>query len=249
MAESHDIEYGGSGREGHVSVGSEGYFRDYTPGETAVSLGEDGQIVSSPPIPGFTEPSPHLQPRSLGGDAESSSTILPAPSHHQPLAPKLRPTLSSDRPLSPPPPPPPLTRYLRDVQTHELIALGIRVDDIQYLDPGTPPQPPTYPHVHGAARNRVATSSMSSVCLNVSEKQGSQKSTAAEGAESSPAGELPDVIKSSGSEQDEDGTTSDEHLENLHRAMKLKRRVQSETNPREVRPLKMRKRKGDSAGT
>lgn len=45
MAESHDIEYGGSGREGHVSVGSEGYFRDYTPGETAVSLGEDGQIV------------------------------------------------------------------------------------------------------------------------------------------------------------------------------------------------------------
>lgn len=159
-----------------------------------------------------------MQPRSLGGDAESSSTILPAPSHHQPLAPKLRPTLSSDRPLSPPPPPPPLTRYLRDVQTHELIALGIRVDDIQYLDPGTPPQPPTYPHVHGAARNRVATSSMSSVCLNVSEKQGSQKSTAAEGAESSPAGELPDVIKSSGSEQDEDGTTSDEHLENLHRA-------------------------------
>lgn len=43
MAEFDDIEYEGIGEDRHIVVGSERCFRDYSPGDTIISLSDNGQ--------------------------------------------------------------------------------------------------------------------------------------------------------------------------------------------------------------
>lgn len=45
VAEFDDIEYEGIGGDSHIDVRSERCFRDHSPGDTVISLSDDGQAL------------------------------------------------------------------------------------------------------------------------------------------------------------------------------------------------------------
>ncbi|KAI0137633.1 hypothetical protein F4776DRAFT_102578 [Hypoxylon sp. NC0597] len=238
MAEFDDIEYEGIGGDRHISVGSDRCFRDYSPGNTVISLSDDGQALYSCRIPSFPDPlqshsglgSSTSQPQSrrcfrsaTGGDLSSATSPL----NRGAL------TVIQQRPPSCfEAEPSPLTRYRRDEQTHEKVALGIKSGDFKL--PPCPESPTPRPRENGHGRPSTISSLHLSSCPNPTPSTGPGTSSAAEQLR-----EVLDVIESP---EWEDGMSPEEQAEHLRRATKLKRRVRSETNPREARPPKVRKR-------
>ncbi|KAI2782616.1 hypothetical protein F4815DRAFT_427851 [Daldinia loculata] len=146
VAEFDDIEYEGIGGDSHIDVRSERCFRDHSPGDTVISLSDDGQALYTYPIPSFqalsqSHPRPDLSPqqtqshRHHGNITETENldapsilsydTLIAMQHHAQP---------GSVRGLSP------LTRYRRDTQGHERLALGMKAEDLgSHLDIESPP--------------------------------------------------------------------------------------------------------------
>ncbi|KAI0843877.1 hypothetical protein F5Y00DRAFT_250069 [Daldinia vernicosa] len=146
VAEFDDIEYEGIGGDSHIDVRSERCFRDHSPGDTVISLSDDGQALYTYPIPSFhalsqSHPRPDLSSqqtqshRNYNGVTETESpggprilcydTLISIQQHEQP---------GSVRGLSP------LTRYRRDTQGHERLALGMKAEDLgSHLDLESPP--------------------------------------------------------------------------------------------------------------
>ncbi|KAI2469517.1 hypothetical protein F4781DRAFT_213394 [Annulohypoxylon bovei var. microspora] len=239
MAEFDDIEYEGIGGDGHIVVESDRCFRDYSPGDTIISLEDDGQEFYSYPIPSFSELSqshPGLesnsqQPQSQEfnrGIAESETySILPPLSQETLLAiqqhrsPHLKDSYS------------PLTRYRRDMQAHEQRALGIKPSD-SYLHNDLETSPVYSKNANGKLQSSEISSLHLSSSPNPTPSTGPGSSSAAEQLR-----ELLGVIESPAWEDD---LSPEEQADHLRRATRLKRRVRSERNPRESRPPKIRKR-------
>ncbi|OTA87358.1 hypothetical protein M434DRAFT_399530 [Hypoxylon sp. CO27-5] len=237
MAEFDDIEYEGVGGDRHIIVGSDRCFRDYSPGNTVINLSDDGQALYSCPVPSFLDPpqehsgiessSSQSQSRGCFGSAtgaelsgitsSSNRGSLTAIQQHPP---------SLEGELSP------LTRYRHDAQTHEQLALGIKLGGFRL--PPCPASPQPHPRENGHGQPSTISSLHLSSCPNSTPSTGPGTSSAAEQLR-----EVLDVIESS---EWEDGMSPEEQAEHLRRATRLKRRVRSETNPREARPPKVRKR-------
>ncbi|KAI0881567.1 uncharacterized protein GGS22DRAFT_172474 [Annulohypoxylon maeteangense] len=230
MAEFDDIEYKGVGEGKHIDVGSDRCFRDYSPGDTVISLSDDGQALYSRAIPNFSEPPqdfPRLSLSSQQPQPERHYGISPPLSHDSLVAiqghnpPRLENGLS------------PLARYRRDPQAHEQIALGIKINDSPlHLDlESTPPVP-------AEANGKLQSGEISS--LHLSSSPNPTPSTGR--GSSSAAAQLQELLGMIQSPEWEDNLSPEEQAEHLRRATILKRRVRSETNPRESRPPKVRKR-------
>ncbi|KAI1094011.1 hypothetical protein F5B19DRAFT_82168 [Rostrohypoxylon terebratum] len=235
MAEFDDIEYEGVGEGRHIIVGSDRCFRDYSPGDTVISLSDDGQALYSYDIPSFPgstqnislDTRPQYQ-RDDGNISENNiSSILPLLSHgalisiQKDIPPDIQAELL------------PLTRYCCDPQAHEQRALGLKPgDSALYLSSENPQTLP--PETNGKFPPSEIYSLHLSVSLSPTPSIGPGSSSAAEQLQ-----ELLDMIHSPGWG---DGMSPEEQAEHLRRATKLKRRVRSETNPRESRLPKVRKR-------
>ncbi|KAI0895463.1 hypothetical protein F4806DRAFT_82714 [Annulohypoxylon nitens] len=211
MAEFDDIEYEGIGEDRNIAVGSDRCFRDYSPGDTVISLGDDGQALYSD--------GGHISENNI-------SSILPLLSHgaliaiQQSIPPGLGTELS------------PLTRYRRDPQAHEQRALGIKPNESTFYFDLEDPQPLL--ETNGKSQSSEISSLHLSASPNPTQSTGPGSSSAAEQLQ-----ELLNVIQSPGWE---DSMSPEEQAEHLRRATRLKRRVRSETNPRESRLPKVRKR-------
>ncbi|KAI1103647.1 hypothetical protein F4804DRAFT_309477 [Jackrogersella minutella] len=244
MAEFDDIEYKGIGDK-HIVVKSDRCFRDYSPGDTIISLSDGGQASYSCPIPSFlnlTQGHPgsesNLQHSQSQGwhrsPAETGISSIAHPLSHDALTimQQLEPPYLEDEVLS-------LTRYRHDAQAHENFAmLGIKCDNF-----GLPPSLESRPSLPTIADGKIADSRLSEISsLHLSSSlnpTGPGTSSVAEQLR-----ELLDVIESP---EWEDSMSPEQQAEHLRRATRLKRRVRSETNPRESRPPKVRKR--DRRGT
>ncbi|KAI0839208.1 hypothetical protein F5Y06DRAFT_286715 [Hypoxylon sp. FL0890] len=234
MAEFDDIEYEGIGEERHIIVGSDRCFRDYSPGGTIISLSDDGQALYSCPVPSFPDPPeshPGLEPsppqsmsqRCYGGATGAANSSVSLSLNRGMLAAiQQRSPSFVEGGLSP------LTRYRRDAQTHEQLALGIKSDDIQL-----PLCPTPRPRENGHGQSSISSLHLSS-SPNPTRSTGPGTSSAAE--------QLREVLGVIESPAWEDGMSPEEQAEHLRRATRLKRRVRFETNPREARPPKIRKR-------
>ncbi|KAI1374190.1 hypothetical protein F4677DRAFT_172827 [Hypoxylon crocopeplum] len=238
MAEFDDIEYEGIGEDRHILVGSERCFRDYSPGETIISLSDNGQAIYSSPVPTFMDPpgnpptQPYFQER-YGDAVDPESPTIPFALSRNGLRVAQRYTTSPGNGLSP------LTRYCREAQAHEQLALGIVSDDCrQDQSPATSPQ---YPKSTKEDEKEGMSPPVSSLRLNISPK-GSIDRNRPSGHEALSGTELREILDKIESAGWEDDTSPEEQMEYLRRATMLKRRVQSETNPRESRPPKVRKR-------
>ncbi|OTA68465.1 hypothetical protein K449DRAFT_461316 [Hypoxylon sp. EC38] len=238
MAEFDDIEYEGIGGDRHIIVGSDRCFRDYSPGNTIISLSDDGQALYSCPIPSFLDPlqgrsgiessSSQSQPRGCFGDVTGAELfrVTPPPNHGTLAVIQQRSPSCLDGELSP------LTRYRRDAQTHEQLALGMKPEGFKM--PPCPASPQPHPRENGHGQPSTISSLHLSSCPNSTPSTGPGTSSASEQLR-----EVLDVIESP---EWEDGMSPEEQAEHLRRATRLKRRVRSETNPREARPPKVRKR-------
>ncbi|KAI1414986.1 hypothetical protein F5Y13DRAFT_157646 [Hypoxylon sp. FL1857] len=234
MAEFDDIEYEGIGGDKHIIVGSDRCFRDYSPGGTVISLSDDGQALYSYPVPSFPDSlQSHLelqsdhsqsQPRRYAAGAELSG--IPLLNRNTLATIQQCPASYFGDGLSP------LTRYRRDAQTHEQLALGIRSDDFSL--PPCPASPTPRPRENGHGQPSTISSLHLSSSPNPTPSTGPGASSAAE--------QLREVLDMIESPEWGDDMSPEEQAEHLRRATRLKRRVRSETNPREARPPKVRKR-------
>ncbi|KAI1803616.1 hypothetical protein F4811DRAFT_553695 [Daldinia bambusicola] len=201
VAGGDDIEYEGIGGESHISVRSERCFRDHSPGATIISLGDDGQALYTCPIPSFralaqSNPKPDSSSQLVQSDSHSKrvaeanntgplsvlncDTLIAIEKHVQP---------GSGVGLSP------LTRYRRDVQGHERLALGIKAEDIQsnFGSQTSPPPPGT---LNGAVKCGQ-TSTVSSLHLSLAQHQiqDTDQGPSASSEMSSPAEQLRSLLE------------------------------------------------------
>ncbi|KAI1209620.1 uncharacterized protein F4807DRAFT_425630 [Annulohypoxylon truncatum] len=239
MAEFDDIEYEGIGEDRPIVVESDRCFRDHSPGDTVISLSDDGQALYSCAIPSFSdtpqtfpEPNSNLQQpqsqRSYEAVVETEVPSILCPLSHDALIamqkhapPGLQDELS------------PLIRYRCDPQAHEQRALGIERNDSS-LHIGREPAPRTSPKANGNLQLSEISSLHLSSSPNPTPSTGRGSSSAAE--------QLRELVGMIGSPDWEDSLSPEEQAEHLRRATRLKRRVRSETNSRELRPPKVRKR-------
>ncbi|KAI1453101.1 hypothetical protein F4805DRAFT_388030 [Annulohypoxylon moriforme] len=239
MAEFDDIEYEGIGEDRHIAVGSDRCFRDYSPGDIIISLSDEGQALYSYAIPPFPDPSQTLpgpneglqQPQSeiyYRNILESDISGTLPPLRHESLV-----AIQQNAPLGLADGLSPLTRYRRDPQAHEQRALGIKPNNAS-LHPNSESEHPTPTKPNGKPQSSEISSLHLSSSPNPTPSTGRGSSSAAAQLQ-----ELLDVIESPGWE---DGMSPEEQAEHLRRATRLKRRVRSETNPRESRLPKVRKR-------
>ncbi|KAI0377507.1 hypothetical protein F5Y04DRAFT_175606 [Hypomontagnella monticulosa] len=240
MAEFDDIEYEGIGEGRHIVIGSERCFRDYSPGDTIISLSGNGQNLYSCPVPSFEETS-HQQPQlqALFEDAIEADTDLPCSLSRDALA-----AMQKDIPYSGAEPLP-LTRYRHDLQAYEQLALGIGPDDYE-PDPG-PRTPPLCPvNVNGITRQGQPSigSAVSSLYLSPSPKPSPSFNKLSSAAPESPssAGQLHELLNVIGTPEWDDNMSPEEQVEHFRRVTRLRRRVRSETKPRALKSSKVRKR-------
>ncbi|KAI2620423.1 hypothetical protein GGR54DRAFT_97825 [Hypoxylon sp. NC1633] len=234
-----DVEYVGIGEDRHIVVRSDRCFQDYFPGDTIISLSDDGQALYSAPIPTFTEQSdghlvqPLLQERRVDAAGLGSSAVLSVLSSNDLFA------MQRDASTNGGSGPSPLSRYCHDPQTHEQLALGIASDKCKRVrNPTIPPQCPVRLK---ADTQDDASSVVSSLRLSSSPKRSLEKNSPTR-LEVSPCVELHPILNVIETPGWEDDTSPEEQMEYLHRAAILRRRVRSETNPRESRLPKVRKR-------
>ncbi|KAI1138142.1 hypothetical protein F5Y05DRAFT_52418 [Hypoxylon sp. FL0543] len=238
MAEFDDVEYEGIGGDRSIIVASDRCFRDFSPGDTVVSFSDDGRALYSVPIPSFPESvQTHsglesCLPQSMSQTCYGGATGVETPSASTSLnrealvAIQQRPPLSSRDELSP------LTRYRLDAQRHEQLALGIKSDGFRL--PPCPRSPTPRPRENGHGQPSTISSLHLSSSPNPTRSTGPGTSSAAE--------ELREVLGVIESPSWEDGMSPEEQAEHLRRATRLERRLRSETNPREARLPKIRKR-------
>ncbi|KAK6948975.1 hypothetical protein Daesc_009047 [Daldinia eschscholtzii] len=236
VAEFDDIEYEGIGGESHIDVRSERCFRDHSPCDTVISLGDDGQVLPD-------SSSQLVQPDGDPGSTTETenSSVLSALSCDTLIAIQKYAQPGSGRGLSP------LTRYCRDVQEHERLALGMKAEDMQSnLESQSLPSRPQ--KANGVVKSGQ-TSAVSSLHLSLAQRQTSStdQGPSANSEMSSPAEQLRSLLEIIGTPGWNDEVSPEEQAEYLRRATKLKRRVQSEMSPREVRPPKVRKRNRQSS--
>ncbi|KAI2626109.1 hypothetical protein GGS26DRAFT_191581 [Hypomontagnella submonticulosa] len=132
MAEFDDIEYEGIGEDRHIVVGSERCFRDYSPGNTVISLSDDGQHLYLCPVPSFEEAlqddsKPHQESQSqvsYESTIEAGTDFPCALNRDALVALQQNAPYLGGEPL-------PLTRYQHDIQAYEQLALGIRADEYE----------------------------------------------------------------------------------------------------------------------
>lgn len=211
MAEFDDIEYEGIGEDRHIAVGSDRCFRDYSPGDTVISLGGDGQALYSCDIPSFPDSTRDIssnsrtQYRRVDGDNSETniSSILPLLSDSALISIQQNIPPSSRTEVSP------LTRYRRDPQAHEQRALGIKPNDSTFYLNFEDPQPPL-PETNGKFQSLEISSLHLSASPNPTPSTGPGSSSAAEQLQ-----ELLDVIQSPGWE---DRMSPEEQAEHLRRA-------------------------------
>ncbi|XDG08834.1 hypothetical protein ABKA04_008449 [Annulohypoxylon sp. FPYF3050] len=212
MAEFDDIEYEGIGEDRHIAVGSDRCFRDYSPGDTVISLVNDGQALYSYDIPSFPDSTRNIssssQPQYGRSDEDISennvSNILPLLSHSALIAIQQNIPTSSGTEVSP------LTRYRRDPQAHEQRALGIKPNDSTVYLNFEDPQP-LLPETNGKFQSSEISSLHLSASPNRTPSTGPGSSSAAEQLQ-----ELLDVIQSPGWE---DSMSPEEQAEHLRRAL------------------------------
>ncbi|KAI1464188.1 uncharacterized protein F4812DRAFT_215045 [Daldinia caldariorum] len=174
-ADCDDIEYEGIWGESHIAVRSERCFRDHSPGDTVISLGDDGQVHYTYPVLSFRALS-HSDLR-----LDSSSRLAQSDNHHDSVAETDNTSVvsaltcdtliaigkhvqpGSGIGLSP------LTRYRRDVQGHERLALGMKAEDIQ-SNFGSQ-SPPLCPETLNGVMKCGQTSTISSLHLDLAQRQ------------------------------------------------------------------------------
>ncbi|CAJ2500400.1 Uu.00g032530.m01.CDS01 [Anthostomella pinea] len=241
MAEFDDIEYEGIGKDRHVAVGSDRCFRDRSPGDTVVSLGDDGRALYLRAIPSYRESAEQQQRKaaSLSSPSQSWGPFRDAESFASTA------TLSTgalaamgSRPASAGSASSPIWRFRRDVQAHEQLAVGATPHHVPALDserkskshdrqPATPGGLPTSKDEASVS----LPSASSSRCLSVDSS----------GCNGTPAAELSDIhglINPSAWQ----AALGDEQREHMRKVTALKRRIQPEDNPRKLKSVRLRKR-------
>ncbi|KAI0105939.1 hypothetical protein F4814DRAFT_452318 [Daldinia grandis] len=248
VAEFDDIEYEGIGGHSHIDVRSERCFRDHSPSDTVISLSDDGQALYTCPIPSFqalsqNHPRPDLSAqqtqshRHHAGVAETEDPNGPSILRYDTLvATQQHAQQDSVRGLSP------LTRYRRDTQGHERLALGMKVKDLE-SHPNLEGPPPCPKITNGGLKCSKAPAASSLHLSPASHQNPSASPIPSIDPKTSSAAEqlreILDIIETPGWDEE---VSPEEQAEYLRRTAKLKRRVQAETNPREIRPPKVRKR-------
>ncbi|KAI1771972.1 hypothetical protein F4818DRAFT_184623 [Hypoxylon cercidicola] len=231
MAKTNDIE--GVGGAGSFSVRSGRCFRDYSPSDTTISLSNDGQTYSCP-VPTFPDrPGLQTQSRSLEHYEDARPSTIPSILSHEALTTQQNSSSCLADRISP------LARFRHDAQSHEQLALGISLAKSGQHPTFMIPRPLPLVCAQTEGNSRCEPSEISSLCLSPSPIAGP---TSAKGSETSSAAELRellDVIESPGWKND---VPLEEQVQYLLRATMLKRRVRSETYPREVKTTKVRKR-------
>ncbi|OTB05171.1 hypothetical protein M426DRAFT_320225 [Hypoxylon sp. CI-4A] len=200
------------GEDRNIAVKSDRCLRDYSPDETIISLSDDGKERYSCPVPTFSKPADIQNPQR----SLNNDIDTQVPSNTSSL---IHDTLQE-----------PLSRYIHDAEDHELRALRFSSDGATVRSILR-----NYSTLRGGNDDEwkhSPPSDISSLQLTPSERPGT--STATEQLR-----KILDVIESPGWEDD---ASPEKRAEQLRRVAKLKRRVRSETNPREVRLPKVRKR-------
>ncbi|OTB17388.1 hypothetical protein K445DRAFT_374547 [Daldinia sp. EC12] len=227
VAEFDDIEYEGIGGESHIDVRSERCFRDHSPCDTVISLGDDGQVLYTCPVPSFralsqTHPRPDSSSQLVQSDGDpgsvtetESSSVLSALSCDTLIAIQKYAQPGSGRGLSP------ITRYCRDVQEHERLALGMKAEDMQSNLESQSPAP--CPEKANGVVKSGQTSAVSSLHFSLAQRQTSSTdqgpSTSSE--MSSPAEKLRSLLEIIGTPGWNDEVSPEEQAEYLRRAVEL----------------------------
>ncbi|KAI1768100.1 hypothetical protein GGR53DRAFT_13344 [Hypoxylon sp. FL1150] len=235
MDGTNDIEYegiGGVGGVGDIRVRSERCFRDHSPSDTLISLSDNGQTLYSSPTPAFSHGAQGLPTLSLplhGQDGAIDSKLPTTPSKlshdalekHQDAPPHVEDVSF------------PLARFRRDTQSHEQLALGVSLA-ISAQNPRLASSPLS-PATGTQGQERVSSrASFSSTHLTLNPLPAKNSETS--------AAELREVLDVMGKPEWKDNVPLEEQVQYLLRATNLKRRVRSETHPRESRIPKVRKR-------
>ncbi|KAI0007197.1 hypothetical protein F4779DRAFT_593045 [Xylariaceae sp. FL0662B] len=258
MAAFDDIEYEGIGEGRVIAVGSERCFRDYSPGDSIISLIDDGRATYSRPIPPFPESTEHQpqsqqaihQPQVLEPCIDTTSTGLPdhvSALNQRSLAVMNCRLLSSGDDLTP------LRRYQSEPQTHEQLALRIGPDGPRNFSTLTPIatghaanrkdmleaslrqyaaawQSCTPEGVPGDTPNELTFSSLSSL----------RRAPVADAQSPSSSG-LGEMLNLPDSPEWESKDHEDQ-ANHMRMVAMLKRRAKSESNPRQAKVPKVRKR-------
>ncbi|KAI6081086.1 hypothetical protein F4821DRAFT_250064 [Hypoxylon rubiginosum] len=231
MAGIDDIELEGVGGAGNISVRSDRCFRDYSPSDTIVSLSssDDGQAFFSRPVPAFIHRSQSPSTPSLpvkNDDGASNGRPSTIPYHNVLKTEQAAPPCLAD--LSHP-----LAKFRYETQSHEQLALGI--SPAEFGDLAVLVNSPLLPTNHTWQSSGASSSQLLS-----SDHPPAVQLTSMN--DISPATELRDLLHVIEAPGWKDDVPLEEQVQFLLRATKLKRRVRSETYPRESRMPKVRRR-------
>ncbi|KAI1396284.1 hypothetical protein F4819DRAFT_491672 [Hypoxylon fuscum] len=229
-----DIEYKGIGGGRQIAIGTEQCFRDHSSIDSTVSLVDDEQELYSRPVPTFLYASHRSLARSVSREylevpvAAGSSTVPSTLNRDALFAMEQSILPRQEHEISP------LARYRHDLQSHEQLALGIKLGEMPTW--GIPSSPPTGTQ----AETRYDVCGPTAISsLRLSPTPSTTPAIETDVSSADKLRELLDVIESPRWEND---MSPEDQLECLRRITILKRRVRSETNPRESRPTKVRKR-------
>ncbi|KAI1081843.1 hypothetical protein F5B20DRAFT_533303 [Whalleya microplaca] len=259
MAEFDDIEYEGIGEGRLIAMGSERCFRDHSPGDTVISLGNDERAISyTRSIPSFQQSTDHrLQSEhptqqsqthepyidiSFAGIPDTATSL-----DQHALAVMNSTFLASGDAMSP------FQRYLSEPETHEQLAIGIGLDV-----PGNLSTPNPYVRIHTANRQDILAASLHQYITDWQpatpdgrqeelrdEPLFSSKSSPglapSEDPHNSSSSELGEMLNILGSPEWESKTPEDQ-VDHVRKVSMLKRRVKSQINPRQAKAPRLRKR-------
>ncbi|KAI4869701.1 hypothetical protein F4820DRAFT_364284 [Hypoxylon rubiginosum] len=237
MARTNDTECEGIGGAGDIRVRSDRCFRDYSPSDTLISLSDNGQAFYSYPIPTFSDQSGlSTQPRPLQryeGTTNARLSIVPSALSHDALTTQQNASPCLGDEISP------LARFRRDTQPHEQLALGLSLTNSKQHSALVSPPLPLSSAEAERQNSTCESSGISSLCLSSGP---AATPTPPKGSETSSAAELRELLHVIESPGWKDHVALEEQVPYLLRATMLKRRVRSETHPRESKTPKVRKR-------
>ncbi|KAI1384190.1 uncharacterized protein F4822DRAFT_63097 [Hypoxylon trugodes] len=236
MAEFNDIEYEGIGGDRNIVVEGDRCFQDYSPSDTILDLSDGGEALYARSVPSFPYASQSHEPVPRPQTNDEAVTEAGTPRTPSMLSHRALVAMQKSTPRDPTAEQPPLERYRRDIQVYERLSLGIEPSDFGLLPEAIDTSP--HPKIGNGKARQSQSSMISSLHLSLSPSPvpstGPETSSAAE--------QLRELLGVIGSPGWEDDTPPEEQAEHLRKATRLKRRVGSETNPREVRLPKVRKR-------